>query len=423
MKILVADDDFTTRLMLKEVLRRWNHEVCQADSGQQAWEYFQHPDPPALAIVDWIMPGMSGPALCRKLKAEPQKQVPYLILLTSKNHQQDIVDGLDSGADDFMTKPCNIDELRARISVGERIVKLQQAVWQANENLEGRVRERTREVEHLLKLRDELIHHLSHDLKTPLTPLLSMLALLGQTEPSQERKQMLDLALEGACQIQRLSAQVLELCQAKAWELASPAPGVNLHDLAETAIDLCRAKARIEGRSLLNEVAPNVIVCADAVQVQRALAHLLDNALKFTAARGTIAVRATVSASVVTVAVADNGMGIDPLLLHRVFEPFFKADSSRHDRSAPGLGLAVVEAIVERQGGRAWADSAGLNQGTTIYFTLPGNLLLSRPTASLCSAASGGTGRERSAPPGSGIQSANFGSGYTPQESLTVANS
>ncbi len=127
MKLLIAEDDVLFQKMLAQVLAR-DYEVILAHDGNQAWEVLQRPDAPRLAILDWVMPGLSGPEICRKVRVCPSLSSMYLIILTSKNNEADIVSGLRAGADDYITKPPLTAELRARVRVGERILLLQEAV-------------------------------------------------------------------------------------------------------------------------------------------------------------------------------------------------------------------------------------------------------------------------------------------------------
>ncbi|HPE68636.1 MAG TPA: diguanylate cyclase [Thermotogota bacterium] len=122
MKILIADDDITTRLMLKGLLTHWGYDVVEAQSGEEALQLFERPAPPSLAIIDWVMPGLKGPEVCRILREREAKAPLYLILLTSRGDKKDLVEALESGADDFVSKPYDKDELLARLNVGLRMV-------------------------------------------------------------------------------------------------------------------------------------------------------------------------------------------------------------------------------------------------------------------------------------------------------------
>jgi len=124
MKLLIAEDDILFQRMLVQLLAP-EYDVVLANNGDEAWEILQNPDSPQLAILDWVMPGLTGPEICRKVRACPSISSLYLILLTSKNSEADIVSGLKAGADDYITKPPSAAELRTRVRGGERVLALQ----------------------------------------------------------------------------------------------------------------------------------------------------------------------------------------------------------------------------------------------------------------------------------------------------------
>jgi sigma-B regulation protein RsbU (phosphoserine phosphatase) len=126
MRILIAEDDPVPRTVLERTLSKWGHEVVSTGDGAEAWQVLQQEDAPKLAILDWIMPGMDGPDVCRKVRDLVRQEPAYIILLTSKQQKQDVVVGLDSGADDYVIKPFDQQELKSRIRVGERMLALQQ---------------------------------------------------------------------------------------------------------------------------------------------------------------------------------------------------------------------------------------------------------------------------------------------------------
>ena len=124
MRILIADDDHVSTMMLRSTLEQWGFEVFVAHDGAEAWARINGPEPPAVAIVDWMMPEIDGVELCRRIRAATLPSPVYVILLTARNSRQDLVTGLEAGADDYLTKPFDPDELRARIHVGQRTLGL-----------------------------------------------------------------------------------------------------------------------------------------------------------------------------------------------------------------------------------------------------------------------------------------------------------
>jgi two-component system, cell cycle response regulator len=125
-KVLVAEDDQTSRFLLVSFLKKWGYEVLVAENGEQAWKQLQLRDGPRLAILDWMMPGLDGPEICRRVREGegPEAEYSYLILLTAKTETENVVTGMEAGADDYIVKPFDAQELRVRVRAGERIVQL-----------------------------------------------------------------------------------------------------------------------------------------------------------------------------------------------------------------------------------------------------------------------------------------------------------
>ena len=151
MKILVADDDNVSRLVLAALLKRQGHEVIAAENGLKAWDAFQKDVFPVL-ILDWLMPEMDGLALCRQVRTLVRENYTYIVLLTALEGKANYLEAMEAGADDFLTKPCDADQLTARIHVAERIIGLQQLVAEAAREL----REKNELMEEELKMAHEL---------------------------------------------------------------------------------------------------------------------------------------------------------------------------------------------------------------------------------------------------------------------------
>jgi DNA-binding response OmpR family regulator len=136
MRVLIAEDDPVSRRLLQASLIKWGYDVTVTAHGKEAWQALQDPDPPPLLILDWLMPEMDGTEVCRQVRHSPVHQSAYIILLTSRGSKVDIVQGLEAGADDYVTKPFDHGELRARVQVGSRVIRLQTALADRVKELE-----------------------------------------------------------------------------------------------------------------------------------------------------------------------------------------------------------------------------------------------------------------------------------------------
>src|SRR5580704_551127 len=133
---LIAEDDPIFRRILENWFKKWDYGVTAVDNGLSAWEILQKEDAPQLAILDWMMPGMDGIELCRRIRKRDLGPYRYVLLLTAKDDKQDVVAGLEAGADDYLTKPFDVDELHARVRAGKRILDLQAALLRAQTALQ-----------------------------------------------------------------------------------------------------------------------------------------------------------------------------------------------------------------------------------------------------------------------------------------------
>jgi two-component system cell cycle response regulator len=179
-KILIADDDVASRLALAGVLEKFGHEVVATADGIEAWMIMQQADAPKLAVLDWEMPGLCGVEVCRRVRALQSDSPPHIIILTSRGEKADIVAGLEAGADDYVAKPFDPGELRARLDVGRRLIELQARLTEA---------------------RNALAYEAMHD---PLTGVLNRRAFAEtlSREVSRERRHDYGLAI-GMCDIDK----------------------------------------------------------------------------------------------------------------------------------------------------------------------------------------------------------------------------
>ncbi len=175
MKVLAAEDNPVFQTMLRSSLRKWGYDALIARDGNEAWAALQGPDAPRLAILDWMMPGIDGVEICRRIRAAAREPYQYVLLLTARVEAADLIEGMEAGADDYLTKPFHPQELRVRLRAGRRILELQ---------------------EELVRAREALLVQATHDGLTGLLNRPAILdALLTETERTRRERQPLALVI------------------------------------------------------------------------------------------------------------------------------------------------------------------------------------------------------------------------------------
>lgn len=370
MKVLIADDDGTTALILSDVLVAWGYETVVVSDGDEAWRALHAADPPRLALVDWMMPGVSGVDLCRSLLASETVLKPYVILVTSKSRKEDVVAGLGAGANDFVSKPFDMDELRARVQVGARYVRLQESLARLNQELEHRVVERTAQLQVINRELEAFSFSVSHDLRAPLRHIGGFTQILLEdfaealgvegcaylrkvTDASRRMERLIDSLLNlsrvARSELHRRQVDFTRQCNGVACELHETEP--------DRAVEFA--------------IAEGLTVLGDAHLMRLVAQNLIGNAWKYTATTecAIIEVGKEETGGEEAFFVRDNGVGFDMSQAHRLFGAFQRLHAEE-DFEGTGIGLATVQRIVHRHGGRVWADGA-VGKGATFRFTIP----------------------------------------------------
>lgn len=240
-----------------------------------------------------------------------------------------------------------------------------------NEKLEEMVKERTKEIERLLQQKDEFIRLLSHDLKTPLTPLMTLLPMIKERIKDSDSKKLLDIAIRNVNYIKNLVMNTLSLAKLNMPNVKFDIENLNLRDIVEESIADNIYIIKSKNITAENRIEGGIMVKADKIRLKEVFTNLISNAVKFTPAGGKISFYAEPSDKEIKIYVKDTGIGLNEKDKEKIFDEFYKADRSRHSIDSSGLGLSICKKIVEKQGGRIWAESEGIGKGTTICFTLP----------------------------------------------------
>ncbi len=373
MKILIAEDESGFALILRRTLEKNGHVVTVTTDGAEAWAALEREEFP-LVISDWMMPKMSGPALCRRIRARVDASYTYVILLTSRHERQDRMEGLYSGADDFIKKPLERGELLARLAVAQRILVMQEDLQRRSMEtvqLNDRLRRQNEQVTALNAELEQFACIACHDLQEPLRKIQIFSSRLtdkcGDTVGPQGHD-FLDRIHGAAERMQALIRDLFALTQVDRSEC--PFVAVDLGQVArEVVTDL---EARLEETLGRVEIGDLPTVLGDPLQIRQLLQNLIDNALKYHRMDESPLVTLAISAETterVWFEVADNGIGFEEQYLTQIFAPFQRLHS-RSEYEGLGIGLAICKKIMDRHGGVLTARSTP-GRGATFVVDLP----------------------------------------------------
>lgn len=367
MKILIAEDDPVSRRVLEKTLEKFGYEVIVTVNGEEAWDRYKSLDPTFL-ITDWMMPYMDGIELCRRIrdseKAENQdalvKKYCYIIMLTAKSQIEDLVEGMTTGIDDFITKPFNNKELKVRVKAGERILDMEQKLMDANNKLKEADRQKS-----------EFVGIVSHDLGTPMTVIKSftqilLSSLLGDiTEKQEEALERIKLSVD---QMDDLRKDILDLTKIELSRMELEKENTNITELIDLSIMGMRGMAEAKEQEITFEAQNDLTAVCDKNKISRVVENYLSNAIRYTGEGGKIMIRGREDGALIHIEVKDNGRGIPTGEEENVFKRFYKV--GQKIEGSTGLGLAIVRGIVEAHGGNAWCES-DYGKGSNFHFSIP----------------------------------------------------
>ena len=372
MRVLIAEDNPFYACMVESSLKGWGYEVLSARDGEQAWRALSGDDPPKIAVVDWLMPGLDGLELCRRVRAARRDEPTYLIMLTAKGGKENVIAGLTAGADDYICKPFDLDELRTRVQVGRRIVDLQAS-------LAARVKELEYALSGAQKMEavGRLAGGVAHDFNNLLTVIISGSEILLDQMRDSAKREFIEMIKQAGERGASLTRQLLAFSRRQVLRL-------ELVQLNTLLTDLHRLLARMIGEDieLIPDLAPDLgHVKADPSQMEQVVMNLVVNARDAMPQGGRLTLR-TQNVDVSTSAegpeaipegpytlleVSDTGCGMDEHVMAHLFEPFF---TTKELHKGTGLGLATVYGIVHQTGGHIRVESE-VGKGSTFRIYLP----------------------------------------------------
>ena len=244
-----------------------------------------------------------------------------------------------------------------------------------NRDLEKKVIERTIEIRKLLKHNIKFIDSLSHDLATPLTPLISLLPMLKEDVKDPKKKELLDTCLRNVEYIKRVINNTRELADISASNLMLK--DEKLKEIIDELIEKYNATFKNFNITVENNIAEDILVKSDKNRLLQLLDHIFSNAVNSMSEGGTLSINSKNvkkdGDAFIQISVKDTGTGLSSDQCNHIFEEFYKTDDARHKLDSTGLGLAICKKIIEKHDGKIWADSHGKDTGTAIHFTIPSN--------------------------------------------------
>lgn len=421
MKILIAEDDFVSRLLVKKSIKKIGHDVIEAENGKLAWQLFLEHEPDMI-ISDWMMPEMDGIELCKKIRESGKKTYSYIMLLTAKDKMTDLVEVFEAGADDYIIKPFKPDELRSRIKTGERIVKLESEHQEMQEELILQNRKLDQTLKDLKATQSQILQSekmasigqlaagVAHEINNPIGFVGSNLEALADymkdveallthygklcktlfasdpaTLADEIKKQITVISeYEKEIEIDYLRKDIPELL--KDCKDGTQRVGKIVGDLKSFAHPGNDKQMLIDINSGLestlnvvnNEIKYKAAVTKDFGQIpmvegypqklNQVFMNILVNAAQAIEEKGEISIRTKKEGNNVVVSISDTGCGIKPENIPKVFDPFF---TTKEIGKGTGLGMNIAYNIIKEHKGNIHVESI-VGKGTTFTIVLPG---------------------------------------------------
>jgi signal transduction histidine kinase len=236
---------------------------------------------------------------------------------------------------------------------------------------QSKIEQYSKNLEKLLRQKDEFINQLGHDLKTPLGPLIALLPIVRKNTTDPKIKEMVNVSIKASIRVNNLVKKTLKLAQLNSTNHQSNFKKEKLATLIEDAIEKNNYLLKKSNIIIKNNSPKGLFVEIDALLISELFDNLITNAIKYSPNGGTVSIESIKKEDNIIVSIKDEGIGLDEEQIKYIFDEFYKTDSSRHDLDSSGLGLTICKRIIERHDGEIWADSEGLGKGSTFYFKIP----------------------------------------------------
>ncbi|MFN0118750.1 MAG: ATP-binding protein [Elusimicrobiota bacterium] len=366
MKVLIVEDDQTTRQFYEKVAKTLDLEPYAFPDAESAWIAYENESFP-IVILDWLLPGMNGLQLCQQMRAHSLGQWSVILVATVKNHTNDLREVLKAGADDYITKPLDIEHLQIRLEIAknnaQKLMEKQKTDGQLQE-----LRDQMLIAERLVSVRG-MVSGVSHELNNPLQGILGMSQVLVVEAKDQGIKADIEEIIQLANQCKTIIHDLLIFSEGEEKNKEI----VDMHQALERFLNIWKKKMVSENVHVIkkfdSEAAP---VNGNMSRINQVLFHLFQNAVQAMPQGGLIIIETKVDKSDVQnyleMKFKDTGQGIAADQIKQVFDPFF---TTREVGEGKGLGLSVCHGIIREYGGQVKIQSEGLGKGTVVTVRLP----------------------------------------------------
>ncbi|MBF0450472.1 MAG: response regulator [Candidatus Magnetomorum sp.] len=376
-KILIADDRPTTRYMLKKNLCEWGYDVVEATDGTEAWKLLQIEPFPRIAILDWMMPGIDGVEICKKLQKDKSLPFIYTILLTSKKEREDLVYALENGAHNFQSKPFSPAELRSHLNVAKRLVEADDQLKKYAAQMEQLAEIRARQLIHADRLATlgTLAAGITHEISSPITYVAANTELAsnhwrkiriflkellsGNPDQSNNILKSMDKIEKALDRISNGSYRIIKIVRgisSFSRKESAQKEQLNIHDCINVALQLCQNQLKYNIIVKKNYASDIPLIWGNPHQLEQVFVNLISNAAHAMSQfkQGKLMISSEVSTNEVHVRIVDTGPGISDDVINDIWDPFF---TTKPEEKGTGLGLSICKEIITRHGGHLWVKN------------------------------------------------------------------
>ena len=389
-RILIAEDDKMTRIILRQQLKKWGYDILEAENGQQAYEILTADNPPSIAILDWIMPEMSGIEVCKQLENDDQNKT-YIIVLTSKDTNEDIVEALEAGADDFISKPVNSAVLHSRLNVAKRTTEYRNKLASYAHEMEDLAQQRAEQLVHADRLVTigTMASSIVHEINNPLSVISSTNQIFSQywkkleplvkkaIEDNSEDKSFLEYVLTDFPQmtdslknnITRINKIIGNLKRFYKKDSSNDKVQYSLNDCITNSLDICCAKLKNNVRVSTELDNDPLIILAIPHQIDQVIVNIIVNACEAIInknnmkTQGNIKIITKHENNKALIIIENDGGAIPQEILEKIWSSFFTTKSE-----GTGLGLSISMEIIKAHGGEMLVEN--LPDSINVRFTI-----------------------------------------------------